>query len=67
MARVMQQPVYFRKAIEADFPEWLRMRKLLWPEASYDELRDREHLLKADNFACFFALLTYLDSALKLS
>ncbi len=46
-----------RKATEADFSEWLRMRKTLWPDASYDELRDHKHLLKADNFACFLAEL----------
>ena len=31
------------------------MRKQLWPHASFDELKEVEHLFKADTFACFFA------------
>ncbi len=50
-----ESPISIRKATEADFPEWLRMRKALWPEASYDELRDQKHLFEADNFSCFLA------------
>ncbi len=47
--------INIRKTTESDFPRWIKMRKELWPEASFDELKDVEHLYKGSNFACFFA------------
>ena len=47
--------IQIRRATEKDFPQWISMRKQLWPHASFDELKEAEHLSKADNFVCFFA------------
>ena len=47
--------IKIRKITSRDFPDWIKLRKQLWPEASYDELKDVEHLFKAQTFVCFFA------------
>ena len=47
--------ISIRKATDSDFAHWMRMRKELWPEASYDELKELDHLYKAENFSCFLA------------
>ena len=62
--------VKIRKITEQDIPHWIAMRKKLWPHASYDELKDAEHLFKAENFVCFFAemeteLVGFIELALR--
>ena len=42
--------IKIRKAAEKDFPRWITMREKLWPESSFDELREAEHLYKGPNF-----------------
>lgn len=44
-----------RQATESDYPDWIDMRKKLWPEASFDELKDLMHLKQANDFVCYFA------------
>ena len=47
--------IQIRRAGQKELPQWVSMRKQLWPHASFDELKEIEHLFKADNFACFLA------------
>lgn len=47
--------IKIREITSKDFPQWIKLRKELWPEASYDELKNVEHLFRAQTFACFFA------------
>ena len=47
--------IKLREISEDDIPHWIKMRKQLWPHASYDELKEVEHLFKAKTFTCFFA------------
>lgn len=50
--------IKIRKANENDLPLWASMRKQLWPQASFDELKNDQHLLKTENFVCYFAELS---------
>jgi aminoglycoside 6'-N-acetyltransferase I len=43
------------QARESDYSDWIDMRKKLWPEASFDELKDLMHLKQAKDFVCYFA------------
>ncbi|STX81485.1 Predicted acetyltransferase [Legionella busanensis] len=47
--------IEIRQARERDYFDWIEMRKRLWPEASFDELKDLLHLKKAKDFVCYFA------------
>ena len=40
---------------ESDYLDWIDMRKKLWPEASFDELKDLMHLKQTKDFVCYFA------------
>lgn len=50
-----KKKITLRQATPHDFLEWTTLRKKLWPEASPDELKEAEHLLTQENFACFLA------------
>lgn len=47
--------IKIRQARESDYSAWVHMRKQLWPDASFDELKDLMHLKQAKEFVCFFA------------
>lgn len=47
--------IKIRQASESDYSDWITMRQKLWPEASYDELKDLSHLQNAKDFVCYFA------------
>ena len=32
------RPIHVRRVLASDLPEWLRMRRLLWPEATADDI-----------------------------
>ena len=51
-----EKAISIRKATDVDFPEWLRMRNALWPEASYDELMQPTIVLNSGQFR--FAITT---------
>ncbi len=44
-----------RIANDNDLDNWVKMRKRLWPDSSYDELKEVQHLFQAQKFAVFFA------------
>ena len=45
-----------RRVTASDMPEWLRMRRLLWPDASADDLGgELEHMLKDNDSPVFVA------------
>jgi|SRR5579871_3266886 len=48
-------PIEIRQARESDYSDWIGMRKKLWPNASFDELKDLMHLKQAKEFVCYFA------------
>lgn len=47
--------IIISQARESDYSDWIDMRKKLWPEASFDELKDLIHLKQAKDFVCYFA------------
>lgn len=47
--------IKIRQARESDYSDWIHMRKKLWPEASFDELKDLIHLKQTESFVCYFA------------
>lgn len=47
--------IEIRQATESDYSDWICMRKKLWPEASFDELKELVHLKQAKDFVCYFA------------
>lgn len=51
----MSKQIKIRKATENDFSDWTHMRLKLWPHASFDELKELEHLRQTNGFACYFA------------
>lgn len=51
----MKEKIKIRKATENDFSNWTEMRLKLWPHASFDELKELEHLRRANDFACYIA------------
>jgi aminoglycoside 6'-N-acetyltransferase I len=58
------------QARESDYSNWISMRKKLWPEASFDELKDLMHLKQAKDFVCYFAevdgrLVGFIEIALR--
>jgi len=62
--------ITIRQAIESDYSKWIYMRKKLWPEASFDELKDLMHLKQAKDFVCYFAevdgqLVGFIEVALR--
>jgi aminoglycoside 6'-N-acetyltransferase I len=47
--------VKIRQAMESDYSSWIDMRKKLWPEAGFDELKELAHLVQSKDFVCYFA------------
>lgn len=51
----LNKQITIHQATEKDFADWGAMRQKLWPESSYDELKDLMHLREAKDFVCYIA------------